>query len=116
MIIATKFGHHMFGDPERGGARARWIVQAVEDSLGRLGTDRIDLYPQHFPDPATPAEETLTALDQLIRDGKVREIGYCNLTADDLSLRGKISRSSGSPDPPTPRIVSTCFAKRRPLT
>ncbi len=92
VLIATKFGHHMFGDPERGGAGERWILQAVEDSLRRLGTDRIDLYQQHFPDPATPAEETMKALDRLVRDGKVREIGCCNLTSADIDQRADIAR------------------------
>jgi aryl-alcohol dehydrogenase-like predicted oxidoreductase len=95
VVVATKFGHHMFGDPERGGASARWIVRAVEDSLQRLGTDRIDLYQQHFPDPATPAEETMAALDQLVRVGKVREIGVCNLTGADLDERAAITERTG---------------------
>ena len=94
-IIATKFGHHMDGDPLRGGASARWIEQAVEDSLRRLGTDRIDLYQQHFPDPDVPAEETLTALDRLVRDGKVREIGCCNLGAADIEERARIADARG---------------------
>ena len=96
VVIATKFGHHMFGDPERGGAGQRWIVQAVEDSLRRLGTDRIDLYQQHFPDPATPHEETMTALDRLVQDGKVREIGCCNLSGADVDERADISQRLGS--------------------
>lgn len=95
VVIASKFGHHMHGDPARGGASARWIVQAVEDSLQRLGTDRIDLYQQHFPDPDTPAEETLRALDDLVQSGKVREIGCCNLTAEDLRQRSAISNEQG---------------------
>jgi aryl-alcohol dehydrogenase-like predicted oxidoreductase len=93
-VIATKFGHHMDGDPQRGGASARWIVQAVEDSLRRLGTDRIDLYQQHFPDPAVPAEETLEALDSLVRAGKVLHHGVCNLDPADVDLRCRIARES----------------------
>jgi aryl-alcohol dehydrogenase-like predicted oxidoreductase len=94
-VIATKFGHFMDGDPERGGASARWIEQAVEDSLRRLGTDRIDLYQQHFPDPEVEAEETMAALDRLVRAGKVREIGVCNLRADDLDERAKLADEKG---------------------
>jgi aryl-alcohol dehydrogenase-like predicted oxidoreductase len=94
-VIATKFGHFMFDDRERGGASARWIAVAVEDSLRRLGTDRIDLYQQHFPDPAVSAEETMAALDQLVRDGKVREIGVCNLTTADLDERTAVAERTG---------------------
>ena len=92
-VVATKFGHHMDGDPQRGGASARWIVRAVEDSLRRLGTDRIDLYQQHFPDPAVEPEETLVALDQLVRSGKVRHAGVCNLDAGAIQLRCDLART-----------------------
>ncbi|MGE0384011.1 MAG: aldo/keto reductase [Gammaproteobacteria bacterium] len=94
-VIATKFGHHMHGDPQRGGASARWIERAVEDSLRRLGTDCIDLYQQHFPDPAVPAQETLAAQDRLVRAGKVRAIGCCNLEAADLRERAAIAGAQG---------------------
>ena len=78
-LIATKFGSRLDNDPRRQGASARWIATAVEDSLRRLGTDVIDLYQMHFPDPETPVDETLEALDRLVKAGKVREIGCCNL-------------------------------------
>lgn len=86
VVIATKFGCRMQGDPLREGASARWIVAAVEDSLRRLGTDYIDLYQQHFPDPQTPVEETLDTLRGLIKAGKVREIGCCNFTAPMIDM------------------------------
>ncbi len=86
-VIATKFGHHMDGDPERGGASAQWIVRAVDDSLRRLETDRIDLYQQHFPDPGVEPEETLAALDRLVRAGKVVHHGVCNLVPDEIERR-----------------------------
>ena len=98
-VVATKFGHYMNGDPERGGASGRWIVQAVEDSLRRLRTDRIDLYQQHFPDAAVEPEETLGALDQLVRSGKVLHAGVCNLDADAIQLRGEMARSGGIEGP-----------------
>ncbi len=85
VVIASKFGIGVPGDADSGGAAARWIATAVEQSLRRLDTDRIDLYQLHFPDPAVPIEETLGALDRLVRDGKVREIGCCNLSADALA-------------------------------
>jgi aryl-alcohol dehydrogenase-like predicted oxidoreductase len=81
-VIATKFLNNNEHDPaERGADR---IVAAAEASLRRLGTDRIDLFQQHQPDPHTPLDEILEALDRLVRGGKVREVGCCNFTADML--------------------------------
>ncbi len=78
VIIATKFAAPMGEGPmHRGGSRHR-IMEACEDSLRRLGTDYIDLYQMHMPDPDTPIEETLRALDDLVRSGKVRYIGNSN--------------------------------------
>ncbi len=78
VIIATKFAAPMGEGPmERGGSRHR-IAEACEASLRRLGTDYIDLYQMHMPDPGTPIEETLRALDDLVRSGKVRYIGNSN--------------------------------------
>jgi len=81
-IIATKFG--MAVDAERQGARPDYIRRAVEDSLLRLRTDRIDLYQLHKPDADTPIADTLAALDGLVRAGKVREIGCSNFSAAQL--------------------------------
>ncbi|MEK4241322.1 aldo/keto reductase [Janibacter sp. FSL W8-0316] len=82
VVVATKFGMDVRGanGPDFGarGSR-RYITTAVEASLRRLGTDRIDLYQLHTPDPLTPVEETLDALDDLVRAGKVRYIGHSNL-------------------------------------
>ena len=77
VIVATKFGMPMGEGWKRGGSR-RWILQACENSLRRLGTDWIDLYQIHFPDASTPIEETLRALDDLVRAGKVRYLGCSN--------------------------------------
>ncbi|MDE2670095.1 MAG: aldo/keto reductase [Chloroflexota bacterium] len=78
VIIATKFAAPMGEGPmHRGGSRHR-IVEACEASLRRLGTDYIDLYQMHMPDPDTPIEETLRALDDLVRSGKVRYLGNSN--------------------------------------
>jgi aryl-alcohol dehydrogenase-like predicted oxidoreductase len=81
-VIATKFGMKM--DDERMGARPEYVVRAVEDSLRRLGTDRIDLYQLHRPDASVPIADTLGALDRLVRAGKVREIGCSNFTAGQI--------------------------------
>ena len=81
VVVATKFALPMDGSGRRVGASRRHIVQAAEDSLARLGTDWIDLYQQHAPDPKTPIEETLSALDDLVRAGKVRYLGCSNFAA-----------------------------------
>jgi aryl-alcohol dehydrogenase-like predicted oxidoreductase len=81
VILATKFGLPMGKGPyERGGSRL-YVMRAVEASLTRLGTDYIDLYQFHKPDPDTPIEETLGALDELVKQGKVRYIGNSNCAA-----------------------------------
>ncbi|MGH9042574.1 MAG: aldo/keto reductase [Acidimicrobiia bacterium] len=83
-VVATKFGANFPGlaSPGRdpGGSR-RHIRRAVEESLRRLGTDRIDLYQLHVPDPDTPIDETLSTLDDLVREGKVRYVGCSNSAA-----------------------------------
>jgi aryl-alcohol dehydrogenase-like predicted oxidoreductase len=81
VILATKFGLPMTDDAPARNASRRYIMQAVEASLRRLRTDWIDVYQLHFPDSATPIEETLRALDDLIRQGKVRYIGCSNFAA-----------------------------------
>jgi aryl-alcohol dehydrogenase-like predicted oxidoreductase len=81
IILATKFGMPMDEAGTMKGASRRYIFSAVEASLTRLKTDWIDLYQIHFPDPLTPMEETLRALDDLVRQGKVRYIGCSNYPA-----------------------------------
>ena len=85
VVLATKFGLPMDDAGELKGASRRYIMRAVEASLKRLNTDWIDLYQLHRPDPQTPIEETLRALDDLVRAGKVRWIGCSNLSARELS-------------------------------
>ena len=77
VVLATKFAMQMGGPDKQGGSR-RYIVEAVEASLTRLQTDYIDLYQMHRPDPDTPIEETLSALDDLVTQGKVRYVGNSN--------------------------------------
>lgn len=95
VVIATKFG---MGDgttlPK--GASAASIATAVEGSLRRLGTDRIDLYQLHAPDDTTPIDETLEALDRLVRDGKVREIGCSNFDGPRLDAAASSAEKTGS--------------------
>jgi aryl-alcohol dehydrogenase-like predicted oxidoreductase len=82
VIVATKFG--MKVDEKRRGAHPDYVLQAAEDSLRRLGTDYIDLFQLHQPDPTVPIADTLGALDQLVKEGKVREIGCSNFTVEQL--------------------------------
>ena len=84
IVLATKFGLPM-NEAGSGGASRRYIVRAVEASLARLRTDWIDLYQVHAPDPRTPIEETMRALDDLVRAGKVRAIGCSNFSAAELN-------------------------------
>ena len=81
VVLATKFARPMDQGGRLQGASRRYIMSAVEASLKRLGTDRIDLYQQHIADPRTPIEETLRALDDLVRQGKIRYIGCSTLSA-----------------------------------
>jgi len=81
VLIATKFGGLMGDETFKRGASRRYIMSAVEASLTRLGTGYIDLYQIHLPDPGTPIEETMRALDDLVHQGKVRYIGHSNFAA-----------------------------------
>ncbi|MCG5469748.1 aldo/keto reductase [Micromonospora sp. LAH09] len=98
VVVATKFGMDMFGlnGPDFGarGSR-RYIARAVEASLRRLGTDHIDLYQMHEPDPGTPIDETLAALDDLVRDGKVRYLGNSNFAGWQIADADWVASSNG---------------------
>jgi len=105
VVVATKFGMDMKGASGRDfGARGsrRYIMQAVEASLRRLGTDWIDLYQFHTPDPLTPIDETLSALDTLVRSGKVRYIGHSNRAGWQIAQAEYVARELGSA-----RFIST---------
>ena len=84
VVLATKFFMPMGEDPNRRGGSRRWIVQSVEDSLHRLGTDWIDLYQVHRPSPDIDVEETLGALTDLVQQGKVRYIGSSSYSASQI--------------------------------
>ncbi|MFP3900555.1 MAG: aldo/keto reductase [Acidimicrobiia bacterium] len=84
LVIATKVHGSMGSDPNRSGNSRRWIVQACEDSLRRLGTDHIDLYQVHRPEPGTDVDETLGALSDLVRQGKVRYLGSSTFPASEI--------------------------------
>jgi aryl-alcohol dehydrogenase-like predicted oxidoreductase len=107
-VIATKFGMDMQGGngPDFGARGARgYVRRAVEASLRRLGTEWIDLYQLHRPDPATPIEETLDALDALVAEGKIRYVGHCNLAAWQVADAAWARRSP-------PRTTTRCWNAR----
>src|SRR3954452_16134535 len=84
VVLATKVHGSMGEGPNRRGNSRRWIIREVEDSLRRLRTDRIDLYQIHRPEPDTDIEETLGALTDLVRAGKVRYIGCSTFPAHEI--------------------------------
>jgi aryl-alcohol dehydrogenase-like predicted oxidoreductase len=84
VVLATKFWGPMGDDPNRRGVSRRWIIAEVESSLRRLGTDWIDLYQMHRPDPATDIDETLGALTDLVHQGKVRYVGSSSFSAGEI--------------------------------
>lgn len=91
IVLATKFGMPMDDTGAKKGAPRRYIMEAVEASLKRLRTEWIDLYQLHQPDPETPLEETLGALDDLVQQGKVRYIGCSNLSATQVAEAARIA-------------------------
>ncbi len=99
-IIATKFGNPIEG--KGGGARPDYVRKALDASLKRLGTDRVDLYQLHLPDPTVPIAETLGALDECVKSGKVIEIGCSNFSVEQLREAGAASASR----PGSARFVS----------
>ncbi|MBO1737213.1 aldo/keto reductase [Leifsonia sp. TF02-11] len=84
VVLASKFARPIGDDPNHRGGSRRWIMTAVENSLRRLGTDHLDLYQMHRPDPATDIEETLSALTDLVRSGKVCAIGSSDMPASEI--------------------------------
>ncbi|MCK9874734.1 aldo/keto reductase [Frankia sp. Ag45/Mut15] len=99
VVLATKFGGDMagiYGQDFRARTSRRYIRKAVEGSLSRLQTDYIDLLQLHRPDPFTPIDETLEALDELIKAGKIRYVGSCNLDAWQIADAEWTARASGT--------------------
>jgi aryl-alcohol dehydrogenase-like predicted oxidoreductase len=110
VVLATKFFVPMGEAPNQGGVSRRWIMQEVENSLRRLGTDWIDLYQVHRYDTGTDLEETLGALDDLVRQGKVRYVGSSTFPASTIVEAQWVSRERGlqryvSEQPPYSMLV-----------
>jgi aryl-alcohol dehydrogenase-like predicted oxidoreductase len=95
VLIATKFGKPMDERPEERRGSPDYIQWAVESSLRRLRTDVIDVYQLHEPDPVTPLEETLGALNDLVHEGKVRWIGSSNFSAEQIEAAEEVARGAG---------------------
>ncbi|OLF08771.1 aldo/keto reductase [Actinophytocola xinjiangensis] len=95
VVLATKVHFPMGEGPNRGGNSRRWIMRAVEDSLRRLDTDWIDLYQIHRPDHSTDIEETLGALTDLVRQGKIRAFGCSTFPAEDVVEAYHVARDRG---------------------
>ncbi|SER25356.1 Predicted oxidoreductase [Lentzea albida] len=95
VVLATKFSARVGEGPNRVGASRLHLVRALEDSLRRLGTDHVDLYQLHSFDPVTPVHETLAALDDVVRQGKVRYVGCSNLAAWQLMKALGLSDRNG---------------------
>ncbi len=108
IVLATKFGGPMGEGPLMAGTSRRYIMQAVEASLKRLGTDYIDLYQVHFPDAETPIDETLSALDTLVRDGKVRYIGCSNFAGWQVAEAGTSHGNLALQNSSRRKIITTC--------
>src|SRR4051812_12019524 len=110
VVLATKFGVPMDEDPTHRGGSRRWIMEEVENSLRRLGTDYIDLYQIHRPTPETDVEETLGALSDLVTQGKVRYIGHSTYPASLITEAQWVARDRGlhrfSPDKPPSSILA----------
>jgi aryl-alcohol dehydrogenase-like predicted oxidoreductase len=127
VVLATKFGGRgvdMGYGPAAGAKGGRsYIMRAAEQSLRRLRTDYIDLYQLHTPDPATPIEETLTALGDLVTQGKVRYIGHSNFSGWQLAEAASAARELGtaafisgqrSCPPPYITALACCHTSRSP--
>ena len=94
LVLATKVASKMGDGPNQMGASRKHILEQVEGSLKRLGTDYIDLYQIHRPDPKTPIEETMRTLDDLVRQGKVRYVGCSNFAAWQVAQAMEVARSA----------------------
>jgi aryl-alcohol dehydrogenase-like predicted oxidoreductase len=95
VLIATKFGKEMDENPHESRGSREYIRWAVEGSLRRLRTDVIDVYQMHEPDPSTPIEETLGALDELVQEGKILHVGSSNYSAEQIEEADRVAQDAG---------------------
>lgn len=95
LLIGTKVGNQVGDAPADRGLSRRHILRQIDASLRSLGVDRVDMYLVHQPDPETPLVETMRALDEVVRSGKARALGACNLSVDELRKSLEISKREG---------------------
>ena len=114
VVLATKFHGAMGEDPNAQGNSRRWIIQEVDNSLRRLGTDHIDLYQVHRPEPGTDIDDTLSALSDLVHQGKVRYLGSSTFPADAIVEAQWVAEKRGTSGSgaSSRRIRSSCAASR----
>ena len=110
VVLATKFGVPIDADPNHRGGSRRWTITEVENSLWRLGTDWIDLYQLHRPDPHTDVDETLGALTDLVHHGKIRYLGSSSFSAREIVAERLSGRRSGQP-PLRATVAGTSLAR-----
>ena len=111
VVLATKFHNQIGEGPNRRGNSRRWIIRAVEESLSRLGTDYIDLYQAHRPEPHTDIDETLAAASDLIRQGKIRYFGTTTFPAHALVEAQFVARERGRERPVTEQPPYSILAR-----
>ncbi|GAA2985606.1 aryl-alcohol dehydrogenase-like predicted oxidoreductase [Microbacterium terrae] len=111
LVIATKFHGRIGENPLNAGNSRRWISQAVEGSLTRLGVDHIDIYQAHRPDPHTDLLETITALSDLVRAGKIRYYGTSTFSAEDVVAAQHLAREHGLVAPLTEQVPYSALVR-----
>lgn len=97
MIISTKAGYHMWPGPYGDWGSRKYLVASINQSLKRMGLDYVDIFYSHRPDPNTPLEETMMALDHIVRQGKALYVGISNYSSDQTREASKILRELGTP-------------------
>src|SRR5690349_23683575 len=97
LIISTKAGYRMWPGPYGDGGTRKYLVASLDQSLRRLGLDYVDIFYHHRPDPDTPLEETMQALDQIVRGGKALYVGISNYPADKAGEAARMLRQLGTP-------------------
>jgi L-glyceraldehyde 3-phosphate reductase len=97
LIISTKAGYDMWPGPYGNFGSRKYLISSIDQSLNRMGVDYVDIFYHHRPDPETPLEETMTALDQIVRQGKALYVGISNYQAEDASKAAKILKELGTP-------------------
>jgi L-glyceraldehyde 3-phosphate reductase len=97
MIISTKAGYHMFDGPYGEWGSRKYLIASLNQSLKRMGLDYVDIFYHHRPDPQTPMEETIGALDSIVRQGKALYVGISNYTAEQTAEAIKIANQLGTP-------------------